>query len=82
MDKRVTNKFPEALKSFNPKIRIMSRGSSLEIYKEIGLPEQVTQRFNIPKMTGRHGIGHTRLHQLHINLYENYGQNITTCLFL
>ena len=61
MDKRVTDKFSEALKSFNPKIRIMSRGSSLEIYKEIGLPEQVTQRFNIPKMTGRHGIGHTRM---------------------
>ena len=61
MDKRVTNKFPEALKSFNPKIRIMSRGSSLEIYKEVGLPKQVTKRFNIPQMSGRHGIGHTRM---------------------
>jgi amidophosphoribosyltransferase len=61
LDEDATTKFPEAIKSFNPEIRIMSRGSSLEIYKEVGLPKQVTQRFNIPQMSGRHGIGHTRM---------------------
>ena len=61
LDESVTGKFSAALTSFNPKIRTMSRGSSLEIYKEVGLPKQVTERFKIPQMSGRHGIGHTRM---------------------
>ena len=61
LDVSSTDKFSETLKSFNPEIRIMSRGSSLEIYKEVGLPKQVTERFKIPQMSGRHGIGHTRM---------------------
>ncbi len=42
-------------------IRIMSRGDSLEIYKEVGLPKDVASRFEISKMSGTHGIGHTRM---------------------
>jgi amidophosphoribosyltransferase len=61
LDFSSTDKFSETLRSFNPEIRIMSRGSSLEIYKEVGLPKQVTERFKIPQMSGRHGIGHTRM---------------------
>ena len=61
MDQSVENKFSEILTAFNPEIRIMSHGSSLEIYKEVGLPEQVTQRFHTTQMSGRHGIGHTRM---------------------
>ena len=61
LDGSSTGKFSETLKSFNPEIRIMSRGSSLEIYKEVGFPKQVTERFKIPHMSGRHGIGHTRM---------------------
>ena len=61
VDVSSTDKFSETLKSFNPEIRIMSRGSSLEIYKEVGLPKQVTERFKVPQMSGRHGIGHTRM---------------------
>ena len=44
-----------------PKIRIMSTGTSIEIYKEVGKPVSVVDRFNIRKMTGSHGIGHTRM---------------------
>ena len=61
LDGSSTGKFSETLKSFNPEIRIMSQGSSLEIYKEVGFPKQVTERFKIPQMAGRHGIGHTRM---------------------
>jgi amidophosphoribosyltransferase len=61
LDGSSRDKFSETLKSFNPEIRIMSRGSALEIYKEVGLPKQVTERFKIPQMSGRHGIGHTRM---------------------
>lgn len=42
-------------------IRVMSRGDSLEIYKEVGLPKDVADRFNIAQMSGTHGIGHTRM---------------------
>ena len=49
------------LHKLDPSIRIMGRGESIEIYKEVGLPETVVSRFDIAKMTGTHGIGHTRM---------------------
>ena len=49
------------LHKLDPAIRIMGRGESIEIYKEVGLPETVVSRFDIAKMTGTHGIGHTRM---------------------
>ncbi len=45
----------------NPALRIMSRGDTLEIYKEVGLPKDVAARFEIEQMSGSHGIGHTRM---------------------
>jgi len=39
----------------------MSRGDSLEIYKEVGLPKDVAAQFKVEKMSGSHGIGHTRM---------------------
>jgi len=33
----------------------------VEIYKEVGLPEAVVDRFDVRKMAGTHGIGHTRM---------------------
>ncbi len=50
-----------ALKDLRPDARIMSAGESIEIYKEVGLPGDVAKRFDIPKLTGTHGIGHTRM---------------------
>lgn len=49
------------LKENHPDLRMMSRGESLEIYKEVGLPKDVAARFDIRKMAGTHGIGHTRM---------------------
>ncbi|MEL7282345.1 MAG: glutamine amidotransferase family protein [Pseudomonadota bacterium] len=49
------------LRENNPDIRVMSAGEVIEIYKEVGLPEDVAQRFDIPQLTGSHGIGHTRM---------------------
>lgn len=42
-------------------IRVMSQGDSIEIYKEVGLPGEVSERFHVPSMAGSHGIGHTRM---------------------
>ncbi|MEX0345743.1 MAG: glutamine amidotransferase family protein [Rhizobiaceae bacterium] len=44
-----------------PEIRIMSYGDSVEIYKEVGLPEAVAKRFDLGSMSGTHGVGHTRM---------------------
>jgi amidophosphoribosyltransferase len=49
------------LRQLEPVIRIMGRGESIEIYKEVGLPETVVRRFDVAKMSGTHGIGHTRM---------------------
>ncbi|MBS3648333.1 glutamine amidotransferase family protein [Pseudaminobacter sp. 19-2017] len=51
----------EAIPELRPDARVMGAGESVEIYKEVGLPKDVVQRFGIEKMSGRHGIGHTRM---------------------
>ncbi|WP_420395523.1 class II glutamine amidotransferase [Nioella sp.] len=43
------------------RIRVMSDGDVIEIYKEVGLPRDVAARFDLPAMSGTHGIGHTRM---------------------
>ena len=50
-----------ALRSMRPGVRVMSFGTSLEIYKEVGLPKDVAERFSVNQMAGSHGIGHTRM---------------------
>jgi glutamate synthase domain-containing protein 1 len=49
------------LAKLRPRLRVMSAGSAVEIYKEVGLPEEVVERFGIARMAGSHGIGHTRM---------------------
>ncbi len=51
----------EALKTLRPDVRVMSAGDTMEIYKEVGLPKDVAARFDVAKMSGTHGIGHTRM---------------------
>jgi|SRR6185437_1093581 len=50
-----------ALAELRPDARVMGMGESIEIYKEVGLPEDVAKRFELSKMSGSHGIGHTRM---------------------
>jgi methylamine---glutamate N-methyltransferase subunit A len=45
----------------DPELQIMSIGRVIEIYKEAGLPADVSRRFDIPRMHGSHAIGHTRM---------------------
>ena len=42
-------------------VAIVGEGRRMELYKEVGLPEDVATRFGLPKMSGTHGIGHTRM---------------------
>lgn len=50
-----------ALSEMDSDIRVMSVGDIIEIYKEVGLPKDVAARFEVAKMSGTHGIGHTRM---------------------
>jgi len=44
-----------------PEISIMSIGTALEIYKEVGMPSDVIDQFGVSSMSGSHMIGHTRM---------------------
>ncbi len=50
-----------ALVEIRPGLRVMGQGETLEIYKEVGLPRDVADRFGLRGMGGTHGIGHTRM---------------------
>ena len=50
-----------ALAHLRPDVKVMSTGDSIEIFKEVGLPRDVAARFDLKKMGGSHGIGHTRM---------------------
>jgi glutamate synthase domain-containing protein 1 len=49
------------LKADHPGVRIMSAGESIEIYKEVGWPTDVSEQFHLKQMSGSHAIGHTRM---------------------
>jgi methylamine---glutamate N-methyltransferase subunit A len=50
-----------AIRSGHPSVRIMGSGDTIEIYKEVGYPTEVSKRFDLASMTGTHAIGHTRM---------------------
>jgi glutamate synthase domain-containing protein 1 len=44
-----------------PDTEVVSLGERLEIIKQVGSPAQLEQTYGISRLTGSHGIGHTRL---------------------
>ncbi|MEY4695948.1 MAG: hypothetical protein RIT14_376 [Pseudomonadota bacterium] len=50
-----------AMRDLRPGAKVMSAGEGIEIYKEVGLPKDVAARFDVARMSGTHGIGHTRM---------------------
>ena len=57
----VSDNVIEVLDRIRPQTRTMSRGASIEIFKEVGNPAAVCARFSLNSMSGTHGIGHTRM---------------------
>ncbi|MGB0506083.1 MAG: class II glutamine amidotransferase [Pikeienuella sp.] len=51
----------QAIREAGASLRVMSDGEAIEIYKEVGLPGDVAERFNLAQMSGTHGVGHTRM---------------------
>ena len=50
-----------AVTELDPALAVMSIGRSIEIFKEIGSPASIVERFSIRKLRGSHVIGHTRM---------------------
>lgn len=45
----------------HPELRVMSAGQVIEIYKEVGRPEEFVRRFALTELQGTHALGHTRM---------------------
>jgi amidophosphoribosyltransferase len=45
----------------HPEVRVMGYGQLMEVYKDMGLPREVADRYGLAKMEGTHAIGHTRM---------------------
>jgi methylamine---glutamate N-methyltransferase subunit A len=57
----LADKARELLREKYPRLRVMGVGERIEIYKEVGYPTSVAERFGLSGMSGSHGIGHTRM---------------------
>jgi glutamate synthase domain-containing protein 1 len=49
------------LLSRHPEVAIVASGSRIELFKGVGLPDDVSKRFGLEHMSGSHAIGHTRM---------------------
>tara|TARA_R110001606_G_scaffold348746_1_gene498430 strand:- start:67095 stop:67991 length:897 start_codon:yes stop_codon:yes gene_type:complete len=49
------------LKEHYPSVHILSIGQLMEVYKDVGTPAQVAQRYGFEGMSGSHLIAHTRM---------------------
>ena len=49
------------LKENRPTVRVVGSGHTIEIFKEVGLPANVYEKFKLDSAQGTHMIGHTRM---------------------
>jgi methylamine---glutamate N-methyltransferase subunit A len=49
------------LRSAHPELRVMSAGQTIEIYKEVGRPQEFIRQFALEDFHGTHALGHTRM---------------------
>ncbi len=49
------------LADYDKNIRTMSAGTSIEIFKEKGLPREFVEQFELTNLSGTHALGHTRM---------------------
>jgi len=52
---------PVQLAAIAPEIAVVGVGERMELYKEVGSPSTVITRFGLHRLSGTHGIGHTRM---------------------
>jgi amidophosphoribosyltransferase len=61
----VTTSAPDEVRAWlahhHPAVHVLSVGRSIDLYKDIGLPAEVAQRYGFARVTGTHLVGHTRM---------------------
>jgi methylamine---glutamate N-methyltransferase subunit A len=53
--------FRAALAEEAPDVKIFGWGRTLEVYKDVGHPLEICDRYGLPTATGYQGLGHTRM---------------------
>lgn len=49
------------LGSVAPDVTVVGYGREMEVYKDVGAPAEICERYAIPQCTGYQGVGHTRM---------------------
>lgn len=49
------------LAAHHPTVRAFGFGARIEVFKDVGLPDQVAQRYDLSRLRGSHALGHTRM---------------------
>ena len=49
------------IRHHHPQVHVLSVGRSIDLYKDVGLPAEVAERYRFATMTGTHLVGHTRM---------------------
>jgi amidophosphoribosyltransferase len=49
------------IRAHDPGLRVLSVGRSIDLYKDIGLPAEVADRYHFRELRGSHVVGHTRM---------------------
>jgi glutamate synthase domain-containing protein 1 len=49
------------IRAEHPHLRVMSAGTRIEMFKEMGDPRDFIERFGLGAMAASHGLGHTRM---------------------
>jgi amidophosphoribosyltransferase len=44
-----------------PALHLLSAGRAMDIYKDVGHPAEIAQRYAFPQLAGTHVVGHTRM---------------------
>lgn len=44
-----------------PALQVLSAGSAIDLYKDVGLPADIAGRYDFGSLTGTHLVGHTRM---------------------
>ena len=61
----ITSIDAQVIKNFllaaHPQLVVLSVGSSIDLYKDIGTPAQIAERYQFGALTGSHAVGHTRM---------------------
>lgn len=54
-----------------PGLHVLSRGSSMVVYKDVGLPAEIATRYGFGELRGTHAVAHTRMATESANTPQN-----------